>query len=145
MLADNSRRMCDSRPPRVFLEPPPTFTVLARFEGGSAVRLRTTTPECDIDAGGVTVVWLNDVKPDDSVAWLAGLVADQPTSVPHREMLVTPAITAIALHAAPAAVPQLIGLARGAKNADVRRETMTWLGRSRDPQALTFLQDLLTK
>jgi hypothetical protein len=143
MVADDGRRLCDGRAPRVFLEPAATFTVLARLENGNPARLRTFTPECDIDAGGMPLVWLTDVKPDDSVAWLASLVTTQPDA-PRRDSLSTRAIEAIALHATPAAVPQLISLARGTKNADVRKDTMAWLGRSRDPQALKFLADLLT-
>ena len=143
MVADDGRRLCDGRLPRVFLESATTLTVLARLENGSPLRLRLFTPECDIDAGGMPLVWLNDVKPDESVAWLASLVTAQPDA-PRRDTLSTRAIEAIALHATPAAVPQLISLARGTKNADIRKDTMTWLGRSRDPQALKFLADLLT-
>jgi hypothetical protein len=47
-------------------------------------RLRLFTPECDIDAGGMPLVWLNDVKPDESVAWLASLVTAQPDA-PRRD------------------------------------------------------------
>ena len=38
------------------------------------MRVRTFTPDCDIDAGAMPLVWLNDVKADDSIAWLASLV-----------------------------------------------------------------------
>ena len=144
MVADDTRRLCDGRPARVFLEAADTFTVLARLEKGRPLRLRTFTPECDIDAGGMPVVWLSDVKPDDSVAWLASLVASQPDAAPRRDGLATRAVAAIAMHAAPAAVPQLISLATGTTSADVRRETMTWLARSKDPRAFKFLTDLIT-
>ena len=115
-----------------------------QVENGSPIRLRTFTPECEIDAGGMPLVWLDDVKPDDSVSWLASLVTSQPDPALKRDSLATRAIAAIAMHAAPAAVAQLISLARGTKSADVRKEAMTWLGRSKDPQALNFLADLLT-
>src|SRR5262249_2833242 len=53
---------------RITLEPPTEFIVMARVEGGAVGRIRTFTPDCDVDAGNMAVVWLNDVKADDSVA-----------------------------------------------------------------------------
>src|SRR5262249_18812380 len=53
---------------RVMLEPATEFLVLARVEGGAVSRVRTFTPDCDLDAAGLTVVWLTDVKPDESIA-----------------------------------------------------------------------------
>ena len=68
-----ARRTCGGYGPKVLLEPPSEFYVLARMEGGEIVRLRSFTPECDIDAGGLPLVWLTDLKPADGVAWLVHL------------------------------------------------------------------------
>ena len=68
--APGARRTCGFNGSRVLLEPPSEFYVLARMEGGELVRLRSFTPECDIDAGGLPLVWLTDLKPADGVAWL---------------------------------------------------------------------------
>jgi hypothetical protein len=68
--APGARRTCGGYGPRVLLEPPSEFYVLARMEGGEIVKLRSFTPECDIDAGGLPLVWLTDLKPADGVAWL---------------------------------------------------------------------------
>jgi hypothetical protein len=68
--APGVRRTCGFNGSRVLLEPPSEFYVLARMEAGEIVRLRTFTPECDIDAGGLPLVWLTDLKPADGVAWL---------------------------------------------------------------------------
>ena len=65
-----ARRTCGGNGSRVLLEPPSEFYVLARMEAGEIVRLRSFTPECDIDAGGLPLVWLTDLKPADGVAWL---------------------------------------------------------------------------
>src|SRR5207302_7704304 len=76
---------------RIALEPATEFLVLARLEGGAVVRLRTFTPDCDVDAGGMPIVWLTDVKPDDSVAWLTTLVArseEHTSELQSRENLV---------------------------------------------------------
>jgi hypothetical protein len=68
--APGTRRTCGGNGSRVLLEPPSEFYVLARMEAGEIVRLRSFTPECDIDAGGLPLVWLTDLKPADGVAWL---------------------------------------------------------------------------
>ena len=68
--APGARRTCGGNGSRVLLEPPTEFYVLARMEGGELVRLRSFTPECDLDAGGLPLVWLTDLKPADGVAWL---------------------------------------------------------------------------
>ena len=93
---------------RVTLEPATEFLVLARLEGGSVSRVRTFTPDCDIDATGMPLVWLDDVKPDDSVAWLASLVAASPDAGDRARVGKT-AMSAIALHNVPAADRALDG------------------------------------
>lgn len=42
-------------------------------------------------------------------------------------------------------VPMLINLAKTNKNPEVRKQAMQWLGRSRDPRALSFFEDILSK
>ncbi len=56
------------------------------------VRLRTATPDCEIDAGGLPVVWLDGVKPDDSVAWLTSLVNTIPAAGERFDRVVRPAV-----------------------------------------------------
>ena len=85
------------------LEPPTEFLVLARIDNNAIVRLRTFTPDCDIDGTGMPLILLNDVKPDDSLAWLASLVASSPDNGEGRERVAKTAIAAIALHNVPAA------------------------------------------
>jgi HEAT repeat protein len=43
------------------------------------------------------------------------------------------------------AVPRLVQLAKTNKNPVVRKQAIFWLGQSRDPRALDFLEELLTK
>ena len=50
---------------RVTLEPATEFLVLALLESGGVSRVRTFTPDCDIDATALPLVWLTDVKPDE--------------------------------------------------------------------------------
>ena len=68
--APGARRTCGGNGSRVLLESPTEFYVMARMEAGEIVRLRSFTPECDIDAGGLPLVWLTDLKSADGVQWL---------------------------------------------------------------------------
>lgn len=76
----------------VHLEPPDHMVVLMRVEENRVTRLRTVSPDCQIDAGNVPFHWLNDVQPAQSVALLVSM---SPTS--------GNAMHAIAMHADPAA------------------------------------------
>src|SRR6266705_740643 len=58
---------------------------LARREGGTVVRVRTFTPDCDIDAAALPLIWFNDVKTDDSIAWLTSIVLAAPESGERHE------------------------------------------------------------
>jgi HEAT repeat protein len=42
-------------------------------------------------------------------------------------------------------VPLLIQVARTNSNPEVRKQAFFWLGQSRDPRALDFLEEVLTK
>jgi HEAT repeat protein len=42
-------------------------------------------------------------------------------------------------------VPKLIEVARANRSPEVRKQAMFWLGQSKDPRALQFFQDVLTK
>jgi len=42
-------------------------------------------------------------------------------------------------------VPMLIQVARTNRNPEVRKQAMFWLGQSKDPRAVKFFEDILTK
>src|SRR5690606_37805412 len=111
---------------RCRLEPPTELVVLARVEGGSLVDIRSLSVDCDIDAGGMPLVWLEGVRPDDSVAWLSSL-APAARPEPPRERLARAATGAIALHATPAASQPLIRLATMAATAQMRSRAIALL------------------
>jgi hypothetical protein len=139
---------------RVMLEPPTELLVLARVEGGSVMRLRTFTPDCDIDAGGMPVVWLNDVKPDDSVAWLASLVSsindgpgasgDSVDGTRHQRVG-KPAISAIALHSGPAADRALDSFVATTRPEWQRSDTAFWLGSTRGDHGARVLTGMIAQ
>jgi len=116
---------------RITLEPPTDFVVLARFENGAVSRVRTFTPDCDVDASGAALVWLNDVKPDESVAWLASIVTAAPDTGTAKDPVAKGALSAVALHNTPAADPALQSFVAPTRPEWMRRETAFWLGSTR--------------
>jgi HEAT repeats len=116
---------------RIALESASEFLVLARLEAGMIGRVRTFTPDCDIDAAGLPVIWFTDVKPDDSVAWLSSIVLAAPESGDQRERAGKTAMAAIALHDIPAADRALESFVAPARPEWLRADTAFWLGSAR--------------
>jgi hypothetical protein len=135
----------DSRGSRITLEPPTEFLILARLEAGVVGRVRTFTPDCDIDATDMTLVWLNDVKPDDSLAWLASLVTAASDAGEGRDRVAKTAIAAIALHNAPAADRILERFVAPAGPEWLRGDTAFWLGSERGEAGARLLARMLTQ
>ena len=130
---------------RVSLEPPTEFLVLARVESGAVMRLRTFTPDCDIDAAGMPLVWLNDVKPDDSVAWLTTLVTGASETGETHERVAKPALAAIAMHNVPAADRALESFVAPNRAEWLRADTTFWLGNSRGEAGARLLTRIITQ
>jgi hypothetical protein len=130
---------------RVTLEPATEFIVFARVESGSVGRIRTFTPDCDIDAGAMAVVWLENVKPDDSVAWLTGLVTGAPDTGERHDHVAKPAMTAIALTNAPAADRALEAFVATSRPEWLRSETAFWIGNSRGESGARILARMMAE
>lgn len=107
---------------RMSLEGPSALYVLYRAEAGKLTKVRIATPDCQIDAGGVAVIWLTGVAPDASVRYLQTLVTEQRGDQ---------VISAIALHNTPVADQALDALAATDKPVETRRKAVFWLGVAR--------------
>jgi HEAT repeat protein len=99
------------------LEPSGEFFVFLRVEQGRVGKVRAFSANCELDAGGVTLYWLTDVRPAESVALLMSLAEENAGQ----------AIATLAMHADPSATPALIQLARSGRNAGVRSDALFWL------------------
>jgi hypothetical protein len=132
---------------RVALEPPTEFLVFARLEAGRIVRVRTFTPDCDIDAGGMPLTWMTDVKIADSLAWLTSLVtgADAANGADRNDPVARPAIGAIALHDDGAADRALETFVTASRPEWLRRETAFWLGTARGGSGVRLLARMLAE
>jgi hypothetical protein len=179
----------------VRLEPAGRVAVLYRVVEGKVEKVRVTSVDCEIDAGGLKVLWLNGVKGEESVRWLgemaelrgavpalgmhrgggevetlAGLARKHAVSRVRGDALfwlaqragekavgtITEAIdqdpdtdvkkrAVFALSQLPKdeSVRLLIQVARSNRNPVVRKQAFFWLGQSREPAALDFLEEIL--
>jgi HEAT repeat protein len=141
----NTGDLRDRNGTRIALEPATEFLVLARIENGAVNRLRTFTPDCDVDAGGMPVVWLTDVKADDSIAWLTTLVTSSPDAGDRRDRVGKTAMTAIALHSAPAADRALESFVAASRPEWLRGDTAFWLGSTRGDTGARLLTRMLAQ
>ena len=130
---------------RVVLEPATEFLVMARFEGGLVTRVRTFTPDCDVDATALPVVWLTDVKPDESVAWLATLVNSAPDSGDGHDRVGKTAMSAIALHNVPSADRALETFVAPSRPDWLREDTAFWLGSTRGESGSRLLARMIAQ
>jgi hypothetical protein len=116
---------------RITLEPPTEFLVLARLDRNIVERVRTFTPD----------VWLTDVKPDDSIAWLSSLVTAD--VAPDRERVAKSAMHAISMHNAPAADRALESFVAPTRPEWLRSDTAFWLGNSRGEAGARLLARMI--
>ena len=131
--------MCGSeheRTTRVILEGPREIDVLARIEHGELTRLRTVTPDCEIDASGATLVWLAGVAPAESVAFLSAEIARAGEGRDAVNHLVDPALAALAMQAGDEASTALVGVARSSPTPRVRSQALFWLSQRAGAVAL---------
>jgi HEAT repeat protein len=130
----------------IALEPATEFLILARLENGTVSRVRTFTPDCDIDAGGMPITWFTDVKPDDSVAWLSSLVTSAAAaSGDTKDRVVKTAVSAIALHNVPSADRALESFVAPSRPDWLRGDTAFWLGSARGDAGARLLQKMIAE
>jgi HEAT repeat protein len=118
------------------------MTVLLRVNDKRIERVRVFSEECAIDAGGRTVIWLENVRPADSVGYLESLATGQDD--PNRtDRLTEGAITAIALHQDTSADVALERLVAPGQPERVRRVVPFWLGNARGRRGFELLRRLV--
>lgn len=120
----------------VHLEPPDQAVMLFRVEANAVDRIRTLSPDCEIDAGGVPVHWISDVNPAQSVALLATFV-DQ-----HMNNL-NGAMSAIAVHADPSADRVLDGYVAADQLQSLRLRAISSIANSRGRHGFDVVKNLI--
>lgn len=117
------------------------MTLLMRVSERRLERVRVFSEDCQLDAGGRTVIWLENVRPADSIAFLESIVVAGQTEP--RNRLTEGAISAIALHADGAADASLERLVAQGQPDHVRRSVPFWLGNTRGRRGLDVLRRIV--
>jgi hypothetical protein len=130
---------------RVALESAGEISILARYEGAMLTRLRTTTPDCEIDAGGLPVTWFENVKADDSAAWLLAVIKSTGQANERRNQVVQPALAALAMHEGNGATRALVDLARDYPVARLRSDALFWLAQRAGQQAMATIAEAIDR
>lgn len=111
------------------LESPKEFYVFLRASQGKVDKVRMFTPNCAIDAGGMTVEWLESVKPTDSVSYLLNLAESDDSGSRHGPA--EGAVAAIAMHQDAAADEALAKLMTAGHSERVVEQATFWAGNAR--------------
>jgi HEAT repeat protein len=122
------------------LEGPQNLVVLLRAENGSIGRIRTVSEDCTIDAGGLKVIWLSDVKPAESVKYLEKFVTAQEFEEHGHDRLSRGALSAIAMTGDASADQAIASFTAPDKPESLRRETAFWAGEARGAAGLAVLK-----
>jgi HEAT repeat protein len=124
----------------VRLEGSDRMVILFRVAAREVERIRVFSEDCALDAGGRSVVWLDDVKPADSIALLEGYAAPKDG---RRDRVSDGAVSAIALHGDPAADAALDRLVAVNQPEALRKKITFWLGNARGAHGLATLKRIL--
>ena len=112
----------------VRLEGPEHLVVLYRIEQKAVQKIRIFSPDCELDAGGRTIQWLEGVTGADSVKLLSTFVSKVQV---RSDRLTDVAISAIALHRDETADAELDRLGAKENPEFVRRKVTFWMGNAR--------------
>jgi hypothetical protein len=124
----------------VALESRQTLAVLFRIEGQAVTQIRVASSNCTLDAGGLAFVWLNGVKPPQSVALLESYINANTFEERGHHEIGHGALTAIALHADASADRAMESFVAPTQPEVLRRQAAFWLGEARGKAGLSALQ-----
>ena len=112
----------------VRLEGPDSLVVLYRVEDKAVQKIRIVSPDCELDAGGLTIQWLDGVNGADSVKLLSTFVSRAEVK---SDRISDAAISAIAMHKDEAADAALERLGSRDNPEFVRKKVTFWMGNAR--------------
>jgi len=119
----------------VRLEDPGAVAVLFRVSSSGVEKIQVHAVSCQIDAGGMRLIWLTGVSPEASLAFLEknARTAAEPDG----------AMVAIALHNHPEADSILERFTRSSEPRRLREKATFWLGASRGERGQEILSRIL--
>ena len=127
----------DCSPP----EPLPYAFMFLRAEQKQITKIRVYSPGCALDFANLPLYWLENVKPEESVDLLTGLVmAENAESASRRKEPAHQAVMAIALHDTPAADAALEKMIQPGQRPSLRENVAFWLGVERGKKGVELLR-----
>jgi len=126
------------------LEGAANFYVFLRTEGGQLQKVRTFGADCPIDGDGMTVHWLADVRPADSVALLTSLIGSSDQEDRH-DRIGSSAVMAIAFTNDPSADRAMDNLLAPAQSVSIRKKAAFWTAQLRGKAGVAKLIELMRK
>jgi stage V sporulation protein SpoVS len=124
----------------VKLEGGEQLTVLFRLQSKRVTRISMASEDCVLDAGGLPLIWLEDVKPAESVALLTGYVRADNTGEREKGSISNEALSAIALHDGHAAEVALESFVVPGRPEELRKQASFWMGAARGTEGFAVLQ-----
>ena len=118
-----------------YLEGPPAVAILFRVSADGVGKIQAHPISCQLDAGGMRLIWLTGVPPEVSLAWLEKRA--------RTEAQPDGALVAISLHDDAVADAILDRLARLAEPEKIREKAIFWLGASRGARGVQILEKIL--
>jgi HEAT repeat protein len=122
----------------VKLDGPDTLYVLYRIAERRVDRIQFSSPECPLDAGGLTMRWLTGVSAAASLDWLTRFTASE-----SGRRLQNQAVVAVALHGDPLALDGLLTLARTGKDARLRGDALFWIAQRAGAKAMETISNAI--
>lgn len=116
--------------------------VLLRANGGRVGRVRAFSEGCPLDAGGLPFVWIEDVRPAESVALLLTLVGE-PKEGRSGKRLDDSVIAAVAVHDDPSADAALDRFVASGQPRETRKQAAFWMGQARGAHGYQVLKRLV--
>ena len=130
-------------PKSVRLEAPAEIVVLYRIAQKQLEKIRVFSADCEIDFGGLPLIWLNDVKPAESLRWLGSVATGATADNREGRRLADGAVMAIAHHQAPEADRFLETLAATSRPLELRKQVAFWMGTVRGRPGYESLRRLV--
>jgi hypothetical protein len=124
------------------LEAPRSIAILFRAENKHIMKIRLVPMDCSLDAGGLPFLWLSSVKPVESVELLESFARGADFDAHDDDHSSRSALTAIALHADPAADRVLESFTLSGVPESLRKQTAFWLGAAREKAGLAVLEKM---
>jgi HEAT repeat protein len=121
------------------LESAHRVAVLYRIDENKVMKVRVSSEECTLDAGGLRFIWLTGVKPTESVALLSSYVQSSNFEEHGSHHLGRDALNAIAMHADESANRALESFVKPDRPEKLRKDTAFWLGAARGKEGLATL------